>query len=606
MQAGETLALQVLAVNTGDRGRAGVIEAGDWEAGSYYWVAEIYDLENNLVARTDQVSPVDAVKGGEVAAISLPFKVPETMAGRRLYRVFLVKDAQTLLVSDYRPFQVVEKAVAPPPEVTDYRLEGNITVSYKNNSRYKWKDHSAATTLNTVGKIKDCSYLLNAYLLHEPGNVFDPFIILGSFYAPWGTIYAGDVSPSLGPISVNGQAMRGAVLEQKRGSNDWSVLGGQIIESQPGNRTTNGRYARSLYALKYGREMPGRVKLNLNYFLSSDETGSLSNDPNSSDFRGPTLNPRKNRGYGLDLLWTPARRLSIILAYQSNAYSYEGGDWKDTAYRGEVKFDRQYFKTRAYLQRAGPKFVAFASPSVVGDRLTYDFSFGVYPASWYNFSMSYNQNKNNLESNPNITTITQGLMGTSHNFQFPTRTGLGLSYTINTTKSQPSTMDSQTTTMGANLSQSVGRHSGSLSMQTSQFKDKSATGLNLDTQTLSFSVNIGLPKKCSSSFGVTRSETRDKLEGSKRTSMTASPSLSVPFKPGLTGQFWGNYSIVQNTSPTFPSDTATMSFNSELTKMWSQNTAVTWGLGYNSFQDKKTTSASHTELLFNSRISYSF
>ena len=110
-------------------------------------------------------------------------------------------------------------------------------------------------------------------------------LILGSFYAPWGTIYAGDVNPSLGPISVNGQAMRGAVLEQKRGSYDWSVLGGQIVESQPGTRTTNGRYARSLYALKLGREMPGKVKLNLDYFLSSDETASRSNDPNSSKFR---------------------------------------------------------------------------------------------------------------------------------------------------------------------------------------------------------------------------------------------------------------------------------------------------------------------------------
>src|SRR5262245_28281483 len=77
VQAGETLALQALAVNTGDAA---------WTAGSYYWVGEVYDLDYKLVARTSQLSPRENVASGGVAAISLPFNVPETAFGRRLYR----------------------------------------------------------------------------------------------------------------------------------------------------------------------------------------------------------------------------------------------------------------------------------------------------------------------------------------------------------------------------------------------------------------------------------------------------------------------------------------------------------------------------------------
>ncbi|MBI5246819.1 MAG: hypothetical protein HY923_06525 [Elusimicrobia bacterium] len=98
VQAGETLALQALAVNTG---------SAQWDPGTYYWVGEIYDLDYHLIARTEQISPKDAVPAGSVASISLPFHVPETMFGRRLYRVFLVKDAQTLIESEYKGFQII-------------------------------------------------------------------------------------------------------------------------------------------------------------------------------------------------------------------------------------------------------------------------------------------------------------------------------------------------------------------------------------------------------------------------------------------------------------------------------------------------------------------
>ncbi|MDE2292298.1 MAG: hypothetical protein KGL53_09465, partial [Elusimicrobia bacterium] len=288
VQAGEVVALQALAVNTGQSA---------WPAGSYYWVGEVYDLDEKLVGRTDQVTPTEAVQPGAVASVSLPFHVSETATGRRLYRILLVKDSQTLIASPLKPFQIVEKPVAPPPQSVDYRVQGNVTVSYKNGSANSWEAHQGATTVNLVGKIKDSSYLFNAYILHHTGKLFDPFTVLFTFYAPWGTLYGGDILPSFSELSVNGQGARGAMLEQTRGPWSWSVLGGETVTSQSGTQTTNGRFARSLYAGKMARRLGDTVTAAVNYFLSADESASLSTDPNSANFRGPTLVPQKNSGY---------------------------------------------------------------------------------------------------------------------------------------------------------------------------------------------------------------------------------------------------------------------------------------------------------------------
>ena len=345
VQAGEAVALQALAVNTG---------AAAWAAGSYYWVGEVYNLEEKLVGRTDQVSPPEAVQPGAVASISLPFRVAETDTGRRLYRVLLIKDSQTLISSPLKSFVIVERAVPEPPKVVDYRIEGNLTVSYRNSSRDEWNHHSGATTINAVGKVKESSYLFNAYLLHQKGRVLEPFTILFTYYAPWGTVYGGDISPTLSELSVNGQGARGAMLEQRRGNWDWLVVGGNTVESQPGTATSDGRYARSLYGGKVGRRFFSSVTTGLNYFLSSDETQSLSTDPRSPNFRGPTLAAQKNSGAGLSTVWEPRPKLKLSLDYQSNTYSKDTAKStaKDTAYRAEFRWDRSLFKLKAYYQRA--------------------------------------------------------------------------------------------------------------------------------------------------------------------------------------------------------------------------------------------------------------
>ncbi len=601
VQAGETVSLQALAVNTGsDR----------WTGGSYYWVAEIYDADYRFIARTDQVSPPEDVPAGSVAAISLPFPVPATMVGRRFYKVFLIKDARTLLESEFKPFSIVEKEIPPAPELPpEYRVEGNITLSYKNASRNKWGGHNGQTAINVVGKVKESSYLFNAHLIHEPGKVVDPFILLFNYYAPWGRIYAGDIAPTLSPLSVNGQGIRGVMLEQEADKLDWAVLGGQSITSQPGTALANGRFARSLYAARLGRSArEGRLKASVVLFQSGDESGSLSSDPRSPNFRGPTLVPQKNSGAGLTLAWQATKAFSLTADYQSNEFS-DGTrpKAKDTAWRGEARWDRQMFKLRGLLQRTGPKFVAFGAPTAVGDRMTTDGSLGFFPVKWYSLNLSLNQYTDNLANDPKRVTTTQRTVGLGNAFQFQTKTAVTVSANLNTAKGKPSTaLDNQTTSMGLGLTQGVRRHSFSLNAQTVQFRDKNKLAHDLDTQTVGVSANLSLPRSSNGSFGVTRSETKDKFDATKRTNQSLSASYTRPLSSVWTSQYWGIMSVTKNTSTLFPADSSTQSLNSEFTWARSRQQNLAFGLGYNKTKDKIVTSRTASEATISLRYSYSF
>lgn len=598
-QAGDVVSLQALAVNAG---------TSQWEPGSYYWVGEVYDLDYRLIARTEQVSPREAVPAGGVAAISLPFHIPDTMAGRRLYRVFLVKDTKTLLESDYKGFQIVEKQLPPPPDVVTYHMEGNLTTSLRSSSRAGWKRVSGTTNFNTVGKIKNNSYLINLYVLHAPGKVFDPFIIVGNFYAPWGTIYGGDISPSLGPLAVNGQGMRGVMLEQRKGRWDWVVLGGQTITSQAGTTLTNGRYARSLYSGKLGFAPVPSVKINANYFVSSDEAGSLSSDPQSSNFRGPSLIAQKNSGYGLDLGWEPVSKLKFVLAYQKNAFANGvSRTVSDAATRLEAGWERKVFKVRAYYQRAGAKFVAFGNPSVIGDRVTTDLQLGLYPAAWYSLNLGANQYTDNLANDPNKTTTSQRIVNMTHAFQLPTATSLSLSAALNSAQGKPRTvLDNQTTTIGLSVGQMIKRHSVTLNAQSSQFRDKNRLAHDLDTMTIGFSSSWKLPRKWGATVGLNQSTTKDKIDGSKRTSQSFGPGLSVPLNADWSSQFWGNYTATKNTSPLLPADNTLLSLNSEYTWNYSKQVGLTLGLGANSSNDKLVKANTYKEVTASMRCSYTF
>jgi hypothetical protein len=599
VQAGDNISLQALAVNTG---------SSTWTGGTYYWVAEVYDVEYRFITRTETIAPLETVSPGGIAAVTLPYSVPATATGRRFYRVYLVKDNRQLIESDYKPFQIIEKAIPPPPEAVEYRVEGNVTVSMKDSSVGRWREANGSTAVNMVGKLKDSSYLLNANLIHQPGKAVDPYSILFSYYAPWGRIYAGDIAPTYSQLSVNGLGLRGLMLEQQKGNFDWSALGGQSVTSQPGTAQINGRFARSIYAGKFGATF-GSFKAGVNAFQSADETSSLSGDPNSNNFRGPTLTPQKNSGSGLSLSWQPLAGLTVLADYQRN--SYENGALQpkvsDTARRFELRWEAKLMKFKSYLQRTGPHFVAFGAPSVVGDRNTLDATLGFFPAAWYTLNLNGNQYTDNLANDPAKLTTTQRIINVGNAFHLPTGTDLNVTGSMNTAKGkEQSALNNRTVTEGVALTQAIRRHTVALNVQTSQFRDNNHLAHDLDTKTFGLNANLSLPHNSLASLGETISNASDKIDGSMRTSQSTSFSYSRPLVPRWTGQLFGSLTTAKNTSTSFPSDTSTLSVNTEFT--WTIDKHMNWafGVGGNKTDDKLDKGRSVKEALLSTRFSYSF
>lgn len=600
VQAGEVLSFQALAVNVGPVA---------WAAGSYYWVADIYDLDFNFVGRTDQVSPPTAVAPGAVAAVSLPFNVPETMSGRFLYRISLIKDSKTLIQSEYKGFQVVAKVTPPPPQVSTYAVSGNLVQTMKAPNTQHGHQTSGTTNLNVVGKVRDTSYLFNTYILHQPGQVFNVYTIAADVYAPWGTVHAGDVIPHLGTLSVDGQGMRGGILEQAKSRYNWSVIGGQTITSQAGTVNANGRFARTLYAGKFGADLGHHVSASVNYLTSTDEPGSLSSNPNSNNFKGPTLVPQKNVGAGLSLVWQALPKLKFSADYQSNQFyaNLAKTPVKDTAYRGQVDWERQSFKLVAYYQRAGPKFASFGAPSIVGNRLTNDVLLNWHPSAWYKLFLSADQFSDNLANDSTLLTTTQRTLTMAHSFDLRTGTALKLNGALNTAVGKPSTaLNNQTTTVGAGITQAVHAQSFSLNGQQSQFRDKTGFSHGLNTLAFGVSANLALPRQWRATFGVNDTEASDIVDGSRRSNRSVSPSLTWPIGQAWTGQIWGVWTTSKSNSPTAPSDTVNTSANSEFTWKQSRSFSLTFGLAANKNKDKIAPGNNSSSVVLSGRYSYSF
>ena len=600
--AGEAVTFQVLAVNTG---------TDTWLKGTYYWGAEVYDLEYRYIARSDAVTPQENIPPGAVASAFLKFQVPETYLGRRFYRVFLVRNGRRLIESDFQTFLIAERPVQPPPPIEKFKLGGNITLAYKNSDEKNWEDHSGATTMNLVGKVEDSSFLFNAYLLHRP-KLIDPYILLFNYYAPWGTISLGDVSPTLSPLSVSGQGMRGAMLDQVKGRYHWTVLGGETVRASAGTVTTDGRYQRLLFGAQGGAEFFDSLKVSADYVLGTDEPGSLSKDPKSPNFRGPTLTPQKAPLTGTQLSWNPVESLLFSGDFQKSTFFRDSGSSQpginDSAWRGELRWERPLFKIKGWVQRAGPNFVSFGAPSVISDRMTFDGNLGLYPFKWWSVTTSLNQYRDNLKDDPSKVTTAQKLMAAGNSFVFPTGTTLNVSYLVNTAQGKPQTaQDNQTTTLAANAAQSLRSQNINLGYQLSRFTDKNKLAHDLDSQTISFNTTWSLFQRLSTALGTTQSTAKDLVDFSQRKNQTYSASFGFGVIPKrLTLQLWGTTTLTKNDSPTFPSDLNTMTLNMEWTYQRNSKSSVTLGGGHNQVRDKIQPANDTKELTATVRYSYSF
>lgn len=613
--AGASVSFQVLAVNTGSE---------PWVDGTYSWEAQIFDLEKKYVAKTAPVLPTGDVAPGGIASVVLSFAIPEGLVGRKYFRVFLTHEGRRLIESDYTPFSIVEKPFTPPPpppEVVEverppeYRIGGNVSFLYK----YVDGHNQGATTVNAVGKMGYSSYLFNSYFLHHtpPKNhLVDPYIIVLNYYAPWGVVNAGDISPSFSPLSLSGQGMRGAALEQKRDHKGWAtrwdLLGGRVFPAASGSAGTDGRYERWLYGARFGADLPGRMSLGADYVLAQDNAASLSSDAANPRFRGPTLRPQRNPLYGVALAWEPMAGLKLSGDFQQSEVSTDSeagiSPLRDSAWRTELAYSRPSFSLKTGLQRTGPKFAAFGSPLAIADRLTSDASLNVFPAGWTTLYGSLVQFKDNLDHDPAKTTTQQRTWTAGDGLHLKSGTDLNLSYSLNTVQGAPVTvLDNRTGALLFSVTQSLGPQSLSGSLQQSQFRDKTKTSDDLDSRILGLRATGRLGQALTTSLGATVSGTKDKADGSQRKTQSLSGSLEFPLvRDRLTDQLWGTWSKSDSDSPLSPDDSKTMTVNTEL--VWRKRADLSYalGAGYNDTTHTVSKDLDKKEITASLRVNYAF
>jgi hypothetical protein len=600
VMAGDEIMFQTLVVNTG---------ASAWARGAYYWEAEVYTMEGEekkFVAKTDPLSPAETVAPGSAHGVQIPFLVPEMFSGRRLlYRAFLVVEGKRLLETDYRGFQVIEREFKPPPE-QEVKFGGDISFTYKNASPDGWSNHQGITSANIVGKIKQSSFLFNTYLVHTYHRPITPNLIFLNYYAPWGTLSLGDVSPTLTTLSMEGQGMRGALFERTRDKISWTALIGRIVSPEEPTLTTAGRYARYSGGFKVAYRAKPTLKLSFDAVLSRDDEFSITQDT-----RATTLVPQSTLVYGGLAEWKAHPRVTWTADVQASAYKADlnaAASKSGTAWKQELKWRAEQFTARAAYSSVGTKFVSFAAPSLIPDRNTIDAELGVPLASWSSVAISYNTYTDNLQNDPAKTTTTQTQTNLSNTTKVFGGTMLSVSYMMNTALGKPAAaQDNQTTTLSFSVLQPLGAHSLNASVQNSAFVDNTGFSHDLDTSLLSLSGSFRVSPRMSSSAGFVTSGTKDKFDSSTASNNTINGNVAYAL-PGraLAFQFWTSLSSGKNDSPTFPSETSTLSLNFETIWMKSRTSKLTFGVGMLSKTDKFNSAVEGNELNLLTRYNYSF
>ena len=598
--AGEEVIFQILSVNSGNT---------IWQKGSYYWIAEIYTLENQepkFMTKTSPVTPEEDVSPGNASGVRIPFTVPENLRSQRLlYRILLIKDGNIILDSGYKGFQVLEREFKPP-QPKDFVAGGDITFSYKNSSPNGWDNHQGITAANIVGKISSSSFLFNTYLLHNKTKPLTIDIILLNLYTPTGVLNAGDISPSITALSMEGQGMRGVSFEKNGEEDSFSIIGGQTVKPEDPSSTTSGRYARYAFGFKYSRNIFENLKFTLDTVLNQDDKYSIDITTDLA-----TVKPQKNIVYGGNLEWNFLDNFTFLSDYQLSSTDQNtiSTDSPKTAgaFKEELKYKDKNLNLKLALSRIDTNFYSFASPSIISDRKNIEIAGDYYPLKWISFSASINKYEDNLGNDPSKTTTQQ----TQSNFSNIIKIGetlLNSSYMSNKSLGEPKTLqDNKTDTINFSITQPFKKNTLTISFQTSNFTDNTKISHDLSSNLLSFNGSFKLSSRTSASAGFINSQTKDKIDSStaKNTTINANATYLLPVK-SLAFQLWTTMSSTKNDSPSSPVDYNSISFNFETLWMKSKSSKITFGVGVRNKKDKISTANNSNEISFITRYTYSF
>jgi len=600
--AGETVKFQTLTVNTG---------TDQWTKGTYYWVAEVYTIENKepkFLAQTEPVTPADTVPSGGASGVQLSFTVPDTFSGRRLlYRVILVKDGRRILETDFKGFQVIEKKPVPiVPQ--DFKAGGDVSVTYKNSSASEWDKHQIITSANIIGKVKRTTFLFNTYITHTYSKPVTPTVILLNLYAPWGDLSAGDISPSLTQLSLDGQGMRGISYESLKTRWAFTGLVGRTVPEEDPTPTFSGRFSRYAGGGKATYNLLPSLKLSLDSVLSRDDIYSITIDTAAN-----ILKPQQSFVSGGLLEWQIFNALTYSGEYQASSYKADlknddaaavGG----AGYRQELRYRSELLALKAGLSRVNANFMSLASPLVIPDRQTYEAEAGVYPADWLSFSAVYHTYSDNLEKDPAKTATTQTQMNFADTLRLFESSMLNVSMMTNTALGKPAgVQNNKTTTYNISLMQPLGVHTINISAQTSDFKDKVHLSHDLASSLISINGSFRLLSQLAMSSGMVSSVSKDKVDGSsnKNSSLTGNLTYGLP-RRSLAFQLWATLSSNKNNSLLTPSDTGTLDMNLETVWLKSESSKFTFGVGMKKTTDNVNKANNASVINFLTRLNYSF
>lgn len=600
VMAGETVLLQALVVNTGP---------GAWPRGSYYWTGEIYAMEGEarkFLAQVETVSPAEDVPPGGAQGVQLPFTVPDNTRGRLLYRLFLMKDGRRVLETEYKGFQVTEKEFRPPPP-QDFKIGGDVTFSYKNHSRDAWTDHQGVIAANIVGKVKQSSFLFNTYLVHTYHKPITPAIVLLNYYAPWGTLAAGDISPTLTPLSLDGQGMRGVSLDRTRGRLSLTALIGRIVAPEDPGESSGGRFARYSGGFKAAWQFNPSLRVAVDAVMSRDDEHSITLSTTAL-----TIKPQQTLVYGLNAEWKFLGAFTLNSDYQMSNYRADlnaaGAALAGSAWKQELKYRSPLVTAKAGVSQIDPRFYSFAAPSVISDRRVLDGELGVFPADWTTFTLGYNTYTDNLEGDPSKTTTEQTQTTIANMLRLMGKTVVNISLMNNTAQGKPaSVQDNQTATTNLSVTQPLGPHTLTAGVQRSAFKDKTGLSHDLDTSLLSLNGSFRLSRKMSLSVGMVNSATKDKVDSTtgENSSLTGNVSYAMP-RRAMAVQLWATMTSTRNDSLTAPADYGTLTVNVETVWVKSQSSRFTFGVGGSSRTDRLNPASDLSELNVLTRYNYSF
>ncbi|HAM38009.1 MAG TPA: hypothetical protein DCP53_01210 [Elusimicrobia bacterium] len=600
--AGDKILFQIIALNTG---------AEIWKNSQYFFEVEIYDANKNYIIKTDKITGKSDIVSSETTLIYIPFNIPTSFDGDYFYKASITVNNQKVFLSEFQNFTVVplSKAtiISKPSKVS---LGGNTILSYKQSIKTyeiyeSSQDYTGSFNINLVGKTYDAPVSLNLYALYNKEDNFDLDNFLFNFYGKTAQIAFGDIQPSYNSLVLYGAGVRGLNISAIKERFGASVVGAESSKKVEGTETINGTFERYLYGgeIKQGLDILNAY-FAVTYIQSIDDKGSIN-------VKGPSLLPIKNNVIGGTGYFELTDYVGIKGEYAQSDYweDISSGSVKDNGLKATLSLTN--ISNTSFIgsySRIEPDFRSLGAPSSTNDKEMYEVSTSYSIPDWVGISAYYNISHDNLVEDSNKTTTNQNLISSSLSIQRPTIPMLTFGYSINSAIGDPDTsLNNQTVTPSASISQSIGQTTLSISYQNSKFTDKTKISEDLKTDSGNLNISTRLGKNISISAGSTLSKVYNLI--SSTVTNSNSYSMNVNFaniiENKLSSAIWGSYTKSHD-YPLQSTDNENITGTAEISYNIKDNLSATIGFTHTEYINDMNATDTYKDESGNIRLSMSF